>query len=173
VQARGAVTRLKSAVAALVGLDGAQSGERVRTRPRDWRNLAVVRRTFGTASLHAITGDPQMVLRVKPFVPGEVRALAFQMRHELAPGVFAQLFWTHEAGEDFSEAKSAMVPLGAGDGTWRPYQIRLDSPQLAPIWTRGEQIARLRLDPISTPGAFDIRGIVLDTWQAGEHPVNR
>ena len=92
-----------------------------------WRSLAIAGWAPQALSLQALGPDPSMQLEVEPFDAAPVKALRFAMRHRFSPGDHAQLYWTHEEGEDFSEPKSAKVELGEGDGAWHTYRIELDS----------------------------------------------
>src|SRR5207248_1510396 len=96
-----------------------------------------------------------------PFEPAAIAQLRFSMRRRDRGFAQAQLFWTHDAGAGFSEALSATVELDGTPGEWREYRILLDAGDVRAAWWAGARIERLRFDPMSVPGVFDLGSIEL------------
>jgi GT2 family glycosyltransferase/2-polyprenyl-3-methyl-5-hydroxy-6-metoxy-1,4-benzoquinol methylase len=129
---------------------------------RGWHNVALLRRTPWSVALEALNPDPQLHLATGPLDAAQVRAVRFLLRHELPEGAYAQLFWTHDEREPFSELNSVQLPLGAGDGRWHRYVLRLDGPEVRQRWRAAPRVVKLRLDPTSVPGRFELGRIDLE-----------
>jgi GT2 family glycosyltransferase/glycosyltransferase involved in cell wall biosynthesis len=126
-----------------------------------WRDVSVLERSRSGAVLELRSADPQVMLDVSPFDPRHVRSVRFRVRHELPGGAFAQLYWTHDDAEQFSETKSVQVALGPPDSAWRMVECRLDTPAVRPNWLAGTRITRLRFDPAATAGRMELGNFTL------------
>jgi GT2 family glycosyltransferase/SAM-dependent methyltransferase len=154
---------LRVAMAAARAIPGV-GGVTLESSQKAWRSIDLCSRTPWSMQLRANSADPQMLLRTPRFDPAHVGCVRFLLRHAIEgdPG-YAQLFWTHAETEEFSEEKSLRVPLGPGDSVWRFYEFRFDDAAVQRRWTMGA-IAKLRLDPMSTSGTFEIGRIEL-AWR--------
>jgi glycosyltransferase involved in cell wall biosynthesis len=123
--------------------------------------LEQVPRRRGAAAFRAVNDDPWLVFTSQPFRTAEVRVIRFRMRRRAQQGEFAQLFWTHESGESFSEEKSLCIPLDVGHDSWREYVVWVDRSGRTAQWDDGHEIRDLRLDPLNVPGEFEIGELLL------------
>jgi GT2 family glycosyltransferase/glycosyltransferase involved in cell wall biosynthesis/SAM-dependent methyltransferase len=121
--------------------------------------LKLVRRGLRVGRYRAEGNDPHIILETPPFPAAKVRRVRFRIRHELRKPSFAQLFWVHSDDEQFREAKSARVAVQPGG--WNECSLDVHSPELSPFWQNGEQIVRLRFDPLDVPGSFEMGPIEL------------
>jgi GT2 family glycosyltransferase len=131
------------------------------------RALAVQDKALTSRTFAARTDDPQIEFRFSPFAPAAVAELRFKMRRREAGPARAQFFWAHERDAPFSEALSASIDLDGGPGEWRQYRVRLDSDNVRAAWRRGPRIARIRFDPLSAPGIFDLGSLELFPGDGG------
>jgi hypothetical protein len=112
-------------------------------------------------AFRAVNEDPWFVFTSRPFRTADVRVIRFRMRRRAQDGEFAQLFWTHEAGESFSEEKSLRIPLEVDQDGWREYVVWLDRSERAAQWDGGQEIRHIRFDPLNVPGEFQLEELVL------------
>ena len=119
-------------------------------------DLRLLRRGLRGADFEAMTGGAQFQFAIEPLPSRSVRAIRFRLRRPTGGFAFSRLFWTHAPDEAFSEEKSVQIVLDAAAGERREYLVRLDSPGLAEKWIAGDQITRLRFDPINSPGPFEL-----------------
>lgn len=157
-------------VAAMVP-PAARRWARERVAEREWPTLRVLDVAQPTASddldllardrYRARGPDPWLAFAVAPLPPREARLIRFELRHD-APGTpQAQVYWTHEPGEHFSEEKSLRIPLDPANGTWREYTIRIDDTDRVAQWDAGDVIRSVRFDPLNVPGVVEVRAIRL------------
>jgi GT2 family glycosyltransferase/glycosyltransferase involved in cell wall biosynthesis/SAM-dependent methyltransferase len=122
--------------------------------------LELVRATRRRAAYRILHDDPSFVLGAKPFSPRRVRAIRFEMRCETSGAAYAQVYWNHRAGEDFSEDKSVRIPITPG-GSWREYVVCIDETDRRDFWDAGDEIRQLRFDPLNARGIVELRELLL------------
>ena len=101
--------------------------------------------------------DPRMLLAVgaPPLEVADVQAIEFDLLSRCDDERRAQIFWTHEEGENFSEEKSIVVPLES-DGAWRTYTVEILRTDKLEAWRAGRQLRALRFDPLDGPGVVAV-----------------
>ena len=125
-------------------------------------SLRLGRRRRGRAVFEALDGDASFLLTPAPISTRQVRVIRFEMRCARAEGPqFAQLYWTHRADEDFSEEKSLRIPIDGADGRWHEYTALIDQTGRQGLWDAGEEIVRLRFDPIDGPATLELGALRL------------
>lgn len=117
-------------------------------------DIDLIERGLGSVRFESKSNDPYIIFEARPFLAKDIKAIRFRLKHHLERSAQAQLFWTHAAGEFFSERKSARVPLTPGE--WVQYAIHLDTPELKAVWEQGVEIRHVRFDPVDLPGAFEM-----------------
>jgi len=159
-------------VAALVP-PAARRWARTRVAERQWPTLRLleVARASASHGLEPLAGagtryrargrDPWLSFAVAPLAPREARVIRFELRHDAPGAPHAQLYWTHDPGEPFSEAKSVRIPLEPATDTWREYTVRLDDSDRVAAWDAGEAIRAIRFDPLNAPGVVELRAVRL------------
>ncbi|HLK12694.1 MAG TPA: glycosyltransferase [Candidatus Binatia bacterium] len=133
--------------------------------------LRLARRRRGRTVFEALGGDPGFVLEPAPFPTRDVRVIRFDMRCRRADGPrFAQLYWSHRADEEFSEDKSLRIPVDGADGRLHEYTAVIDQTERRGLWDAGEQIVRLRFDPVDGPAVFELGTLRLCTTAPSAEP---
>jgi GT2 family glycosyltransferase/2-polyprenyl-3-methyl-5-hydroxy-6-metoxy-1,4-benzoquinol methylase/glycosyltransferase involved in cell wall biosynthesis len=118
--------------------------------------LTLQRRRLTRAIFASESNDPQIEFQFAPFDPVAVGELRFALLRRDPGFAQAQLFWTHDPSAGFCEELSATIDLDGTPGEWREYRLRLDTSEFRSAWTAGARIARLRFDPTSAPGVFEL-----------------
>ena len=130
-------------------------GRKARMIPND--GLELIRASKGKAAYRVVHADPSFLFPSEPFSPRHVRIVRFEMRCQAAESAYAQLYWSHRTGEHFSEEKSIRIPVGGDSGGWREYTLCIDQTDRRDLWEAGEEIQRLRFDPLNAPGKVELR----------------
>jgi hypothetical protein len=133
------------------------AGESLAVRERV--DLVPVRTTAEATLYEATSNDPKFVLNVPPFRPSSVRGVRFRMRRGTKGTAVAQLFWTHEPGEAFSEQRSAVALVEPENAGWCEYAFRFDRSPFRERWQGGAAIAALRFDPINVMGPVELASL--------------
>jgi hypothetical protein len=130
-------------------------------------SLRLGRRRRGRAVFEALDANASLLLTPAPISTRQVRVIRFEMRCGRAERPqFAQLYWTHRADEDFSEDKSLRIPIDGADSGWHEYTALIDQTDRRDLWDAGEEIVRLRFDPIDGPATIELGALRLCTADA-------
>ncbi len=115
----------------------------------------------GIATFRAVDTDPYFVLGPVTVPTLTARVLHFRIRPQAQGYLLAQIYFTHDLDEPFSEAKSLQVPLAAGPDGWCDAVIRVDDSTRVAQWDAGDRLARLRFDPLNVAGVVDVQELWL------------
>jgi GT2 family glycosyltransferase/glycosyltransferase involved in cell wall biosynthesis len=118
-----------------------------------------------SAAFRAHGRDPYLVFPQKRILTGEVDCLRLRIRCDTQRQPKAQLFWTHEQGEAFSEAKSLRIPLQQTSG-WQDILLDFRRWTARRSWQTGPAVVALRLDPLDCEGYFELQDLTFAKFAA-------
>ncbi|MBI3914191.1 MAG: hypothetical protein HY327_08415 [Chloroflexi bacterium] len=125
-----------------------------------WNELENLRVRDGALTMRAIGNDPNLgspVIEVPAFNFGDIE-LTMRARAE-QPSVQGKIYWQAQDQKDFSPNLFQTFAVNADD-QWHTYRVDLAATGKLFI---GDQIVRLRLDPINAPGEVEIKSIRVST----------
>ncbi|MFN8392014.1 MAG: glycosyltransferase [Bdellovibrionota bacterium] len=104
--------------------------------------------------------DPYLVFPEKTIPTDSVDCVRLRIRCETHRAPRAQLFFVHEHGEAFSEAKSFHIPL-VQTGEWQDVLVDLRTWHALQTWLCRPSVTGLRLDPLDCEGYFELEDLTL------------
>jgi len=124
-----------------------------------------VKEQSNIASFRALGRDPFLILPQSRIRTSSVDCLRLRIRCETTRRTRAQLFWTHQEDEGFSEQKSCHIPLSRTND-WQDVVLDFRNWSARSRWTSGPEVVSLRLDPLDCEGYFELQELTFAKFQS-------
>jgi len=153
--------------------------ERVLAKKSEWRVItsgaAMARRWIHSAQVHcepygkcvrliASGSDPFVIISSDVMRGGVIDYFRVRLRVERPLPAWATIYWVHEDGEQFSEAKSVRFAL-ARTADWQEFLFDMRSAVRSRSGQGRSAILHLRMDPLDGPGVILLENVTFGKFK--------